>query len=1559
MEEQQYIDELIAAGATDDEIVEALAEFRKRATVAPQQPTQQGASGPFFRFLEEDKDKPWYNRRFVPTNRFNELIDTPSSVIGQFGRTIYESLLADPLKLAGVVSSEAGSVMTGAPVVPEQNPLYRAGESVENFIEGQTYVNPEKEGSFPVQVAGGLGTAATIVSTGGFSGFTKAAGGWAPKLLNYGKQALGKMIGPAGVVAGAMTAVPEYEAAREAGQSEEDAFKVLLLNYGVGQTDIIPLSNMMGRLNTATGGGLIQTLKNMGKGGIEEALQETFQTYLTNEVAKGSYDPDRDPLVGLAEAAGLGAFIGALIPGGGAIAQRAIAKSQIDETIGMVADTENPALNTEIDDQAEQVIQNITTAKGELETVQPVETFTEPEQGQKVNENAPVEESRASDAPVSIPQSQTDPAQLAQEFNEAGTLLGQTEEAKKPAMAESVADFLRQKGVTSQEGVDSFVDAWNELPVEGKPVLKIADAKRIGELVVTKPTTAPKETIILTFQQAVQDLNRAMEKGIRKGQKLVNENLIPKVQEALKEANMSPRQTSTILTKLRNTNLFTPGSYSKLNTFIEKVVNDAQYAEKIAQGKSLQKRIKKFGRQKAEKIPVNYKVIARQFGKINPTELQNIDEYLEKAESVIGGFRPVENERYRAINVSDAEDYIDKVLSTQEEEQEKVIDESPNDSSELRAIAQASIERLKAKDLSGFDQREKTIVEQLRDIDVSQLAGGELVQSNEQDQLKRLIKIVDNVNENDDLSGEAFIENIAAVRKFVNDFTSLQKAEGGKISEIGAWGRTMYNVSNMVKRLFQNETLEASFRSFVHGPILRAGSQTEKAVVDASQGFDKKLKELNSRYQKELRNIDNKADMMVFSLMYQMDSEVDMAKIHRNIKETIRRNREVGNENEAKAWEESYDHFKNVTTADQAKNIIKAKNPAVYEMWKFFGNDELSKKGIFTDELASEQAQVAKEVYNREYAPTVRYTPIVQHDVNTLYKIAETISEGGPAMRQTIIKPSQARTAKRRTLNLAPNKVYTLEPYTDWILRYGETVYDNKASKAEARMAELLMSPEFTKMVGGNENAVSLGDAYKRMVSIQRGTNRLIADNEAENFFTELAKTFRSIGTVKALASASQVVKQSTVSVKTLSNLISTGDVDLVVPAYHAIKSLRTNPENNPVEKLLNQSTLIARGLRLGGTDRGTSEAYKLQRSATRWLYKILEDSRTTIDKRTRASLSLLVKPDIFNARLAFVSYYLQGLRQQGVTDVDMNTEYKRQEEPQRKQAMAYAENMVEKTQTASNPAAMSAIQAQTQSKGWEFVKTVFLPFSTFDADFKARLTNEVSAVRRSGSTENIVKLGGTISEAVAFAALNAFLLYYYKEFLKDAIRLVTGSDEPEKTDEQIEKQKSQQFLSSISSALNPLAIGTIPQEAQSKIINEIGFLTANPENLSKHDWLRKNALVYEPREGSLIENLGAYSTGISPIQELIETLPKYKAIVDQPIKITDAYGNEKTITLTNEQKSILLLKGIAESLTLAGITEADVANAIRAVYKEQMKNGEYAPVERTPNKKEQKRQFE
>src|SRR5690606_20675479 len=127
-------------------------------------------------------------------------------------------------------------------------------------------------------------------------------------------------------------------------------------------------------------------------------------------------------------------------------------------------------------------------------------------------------------------------------------------------------------------------------------------------------------------------------------------------------------------------------SFSKLNDFIDKVVGDAQYAEKLASARGVQTRLRRFGRQRQDPdriSRVNYEILARSFAQIKPAEVKDIDEYLAKADEVIAAFRPVDA-GHVAPNVTEMEDYIQDILDQQEEEQERELSEKEDKTEDIR-----------------------------------------------------------------------------------------------------------------------------------------------------------------------------------------------------------------------------------------------------------------------------------------------------------------------------------------------------------------------------------------------------------------------------------------------------------------------------------------------------------------------------------------------------------------------------------------------------------------------------------------------------------------------------------------------------------------------------------------------------------------------------------------------------------------------------------------------------------------------------------------------------------
>lgn len=104
-----------------------------------------------------------------------------------------------------------------------------------------------------------------------------------------------------------------YRDAIAHGATEEQAFNSLLLNAGVGASEIVPISRMIDRLDKGTGGGIKRALINAGKEGFEETVQEFFQTTAGNAIAQSLYDENRELFEGSGTAAGVGGVTGVLM----------------------------------------------------------------------------------------------------------------------------------------------------------------------------------------------------------------------------------------------------------------------------------------------------------------------------------------------------------------------------------------------------------------------------------------------------------------------------------------------------------------------------------------------------------------------------------------------------------------------------------------------------------------------------------------------------------------------------------------------------------------------------------------------------------------------------------------------------------------------------------------------------------------------------------------------------------------------------------------------------------------------------------------------------------------------------------------------------------------------------------------------------------------------------------------------------------------------------------------------------------------------------------------------
>lgn len=313
-----------------------------------------------------------------------------ASATGSFNRPIVQMASSVP-KLAGIATNalERLTNMALGKEMPdiETNSFYKIGKWMDDkALEiGVTATDPRLDDSFLLNdIPSGLGSVASILATGGFG----AAKGVATKATKFGVKEAIKKTGKAitrrpTLASGNMMGVAEFEQAIASGQSEGKS----LINYfgglGAGFTETIPLERALTRINKITGGKLVDIAKAGTVGALEEATQEGIQQFITNKVAQGTYDPERDLFQDVWRSMRAGGAIGLLLPGIG-VAMRSMTPEQRTET--------KTVLNQILKDKAESEGVKVETPDGVLGKEENAQKLTPDEQtnpeGQSVSSQA-------------------------------------------------------------------------------------------------------------------------------------------------------------------------------------------------------------------------------------------------------------------------------------------------------------------------------------------------------------------------------------------------------------------------------------------------------------------------------------------------------------------------------------------------------------------------------------------------------------------------------------------------------------------------------------------------------------------------------------------------------------------------------------------------------------------------------------------------------------------------------------------------------------------------------------------------------------------------------------------------------------------------------------------------------------------------------------------------------------------------------------------------------------------------------------------------------------------
>lgn len=1495
-------------------------------------------------------------------DKVNEILPSTSDlpILGGFTETLYKAP-GELAKVAGIGEHYISKLLSKVGIEKEkpiqETTFYKAGSDWEKYIDDTLQVDPTIKDKFTYQLGSGLGTMTEMFLTGG-SSLTKQGLVGGAKVATKGAfretaEELGKrIVSPTGIVAGSF-AVPEFEAAKEAGMSDDEAFQVFLKNYLVNQTDAIPIEKALTRLNVLFKGTLAQKVKSIGEGGLIEGLQEGIQTWMANKVAQESYDPERDELFGVLDSMSVGGVLGMLLPAfGSAVNPKVQAKVKQLEQKAITLD--------QAEKQANQMQSGVPEVDVEIQkaaTLSPQEQDAltlkkETEISQENAETVRSDEGQVSEGGTTAQESQSESSSNIQQQAQEQTSEQKVEIVESPEYQEAVKKVSELQDAFSklsiEENADELYKKLQEaraaaLKIKGEVVSKAKKTetqKKIEESVgIKKP-----ETVTMKLSDAIakqfKDVTKGLQQGVKIGQEESNK-LITKVQEVMKNYNLSPRQEQAILNRAKRVNPSAYGtaknSVMNFNSFVDRVANDADYADNLSKARELNKKLRKLSKRQGNEAPnINISNAAKQFATIDP-ENTSIREHLLKGEQLLSALTNPSAKNYSMADIDSINEYTQKVKAQEaeyqqevEKQEEKEQPDEPVVVKQLRVNLRAALQELSQKDTTNLDPEEKKVVENIKKINPEKLTKQQLVQA---------IRVADNITVNDDFSGAAFVERAAKVNENWNKIKDL--IGKSRVYKIGGIGKTFAERSLFIKTMFNNSKVASEIgRLLGLQDYFAKGAQTDTVINKVSDKYYKEVKKFEKKQGSSFADPKNQVIAYVHSLFVKhpegsTDQEItnNIEVIKKNIQKTIdgyRSFRSGYNYNVvADAYESALSSYKDVTSIEDANNVLDTKYPDFRPMFDFFVNMHSSPVDYTTPVSAKEGLKKLSEARNESFTSQQNYTTTEQISLPN-YKLP--INDDSDINNRSL-KSQKASTTLEYSQKLGNNRIYGYDFTGAQMRGFEESVRSIKTSEGQDLMNDMLMSPDFVETFG-KDNAEALVQYMKNAKDVQEGMSSVPKDAvvDALDIVASLA---RSLGTAKVLGSTVSQLSKQTVSILTKAFVHHSSN-----PLRLAIGIRKGVVPSDNLKKLFDQYQVGLVSHKAGSLDRAGRVSNKLKAQSLKFFGRLGERVSNVLDRTTRGSLITLTSADAAMKRSTWVSYYLESLAKQGIKAVDLETEYSKQGEESRQVAAAYAEQMVSETQTAPNPAEGARISTHDSNKAATIVKNVVIPYTKFSITARRRLYQNIQTLVRNPSRDAAKDVAGDIIEIATYATVVTYALAPYKDFLKDMWRDVYDLDEPEEEEEEIVKRKVKTgFAGQIVNQSVPLPlVGQVGDYLTTNGGNQLMFALREDPELTYNEWKKQGYAPFYDKE----LDYGILGIGGETTYDLGSDVIDLTSLIvneDPVVNISGGkWGGSTPVEFDEIDKAMFKNKVLFDMLSQVGINEADLFNSFKAVYKERMK---------------------
>ena len=1112
---------------------------------------------------------------------------------------------------------------------------------------------------------------------------------------------------------------------------------------------------------------------------------------------------------------------------------------------------------------------------------------------------------------------------------------------------------------TNEEVVNEAPSKAEEVSEESNTIVEddVVKEKKIASPSVNKILGKPKKpTKSYTNTQITRLAEQIDKSGIKEGVKrarVKSEEVIRVVKEfisSVPKGEMTSAQSS-VLTK-RASEIRTPSQVDTFLDYADKVFNDAEYALKIKSADSIKQKVKSKSKAKTG-VPSNITAMARDFLVIDPAKVPDIDQYLLYAERVLSlGRKPKvgkdgvkdmsmyvsENEirteylnRYNALNDADIKksmladfEYLtdagvlDASMSSKEiaeivdavykEESEDFKDskKSKAKTKSLKKIVDYKIMEL--EDISTQGLSEKAL-EQLNYIEKLDLDKVDLSDS----KLAELYSYLENYIYNGKLNNLSSITAYIAAKESAKETIS-------KVDKLGVKVKNWVLKSGKAPLKFMSIT---QFLEFIKGSQ-KAGSSVYSGSflyeyaenkTKAENILSKKIEQFQAKFKNKDLDIVKSADNRVDRAMYGFLSQVP-----------------TDNFNEALDWlESSIAYYESGQAGIGTKDLGEAARKVFnnkYKGSKTIENVKLSNTNSniinwFRDsfnEIKEEYFENAEIVHNRTLEESENYLPFITKSKADGERSKEDDSLDRPqSLLDKVIVPNRSGSTNRRTNTYSPNRVLNLDFENAMFNTYKNQVMDIETSFSIKKIAAFFRLPESVDLLGGNNTKRRLFERTKEYVNDFYKNNDL---SEIESFTKGVFNYAANLSGRVALGGVDQAFKQS---LPVAVNAGINAGFNNVMDGFKAMS-------NGFGEKLIKDSPVSRRSF----IDQDTKRIMGKIPSAEK---KALKDKLINTFKVIDAQAEFLMMYVIQNsdkkiAQATWLAYYKK----------NRGNEFKGWESEAKspdKDSKAHADLMVSNTQNVNDLDQQASFIKGKSGTIESLTRKILLPFISFRINQISDEMIQFSKLGGGNSTEALVRLGGRISEQVAFLTIRKALLIGSSTAAAALLKSLTGLEEDEEDKQKFTNESwygiaaesllaltpfygmSEFFDNKINTGLNKMYYyGVMTEEEREKYTGRI-YAATSEEKANKK--IEKGFEKFSKSKAPLFVNddkgvdFGALSIGA--VNYFNDMTDLYSAVYSEKSGeeyiYTTRSGKDIAMDLSEEEKEALVVFSVLENLDL------------------------------------------